>query len=195
MNKVSLILASGSPRRSELMHMITDEFTVLVSECEEVVTSIDPIQVTMELSKQKAEAVALNHMELKNVLLIGADTVVSVDHCILGKPEDRADAYRMISSLEGRSHQVTTGVTLLWVNEKGMVERNESFSETTRVNVVSMADNEINEYLDTDEPYDKAGAYGIQGKFGKFIKSIEGDYYNVVGLPVQKLYKKIKDFL
>lgn len=220
-----VILASGSPRRRELLAMLGIPFEVVVSDAEECITSIDPMVVTRELSRQKAEAVAAGLMdsdgakelpavgpagwdgmkeladspdgagggvagpgrcEETEYIIIGADTVVSVDGVILGKPRDREDAGRMILSLQGRSHMVYTGVTIL----RGRAGRMDavSFVEGTKVNVAAMGEEEIRTYLDTDEPYDKAGAYGIQGAFARFIEGIEGDYFNVVGLPVHRLY-------
>lgn len=184
-----IILASGSPRRKELLGMICGEFEVIVSDCEEIVTGTVPEEVTKELSRQKAEAVAKN---IPDAIIIGADTVVSVDGEILGKPNDRAEAYDMLKRLSGRTHQVSTGVTLIRTGETGEMDYHHSFAETTIVRVARLAEEELHAYLDTDEPYDKAGAYGIQGMFGKHIPGIEGDYNTVVGLPVYRLYQKLK---
>lgn len=184
-----IILASGSPRRKELLGMICREFEVLVSDCEETVAGIVPEEVTKELSRQKAEAVAKN---IPDAIIIGADTVVSVDGEILGKPKDRAEAYDMLKQLSGRTHQVSTGVTLIRTGENGERDYHYSFAETTLVRVACLAEEEIHAYLDTDEPYDKAGAYGIQGIFGRHISGIEGDYNTVVGLPVYRLYQELK---
>ena len=191
-----IILASGSPRRRELLAMLGVPFIIKTSDAEEVMTGTDPSEVTEELSRQKAEAVVADHMpcaETKggSFIIIGADTVVSVDGRILGKPENREMAKEMISDLQGRSHMVYTGVTLLRIHddEKEYV----TFSEGTRVNVAPMSESEILSYIDTDEPYDKAGGYGIQGIFAKYIEGIEGDYFNVVGLPVHRLYEALKE--
>lgn len=191
----SIVLASGSPRRRELLAMLVDEFEVIVSDCEETVTSQDPEKVTEELALQKAEAVAGSlPLRADPVLVIGADTVVSIDGKILGKPADQKQAAGMLRMLSGKSHNVSTGVALIGL-EAGVQTWNKSFSETTVVTVAELAEEEIMSYVNTDEPYDKAGAYGIQGIFGKHIQGIEGDYNNVVGLPVHRLYQELKDHL
>ncbi len=182
-----IILASQSPRRRELMEMLGLPFEVMVSEAEEKITGTDPAAVTEELSARKAAAVAA---EIQEGIVIGADTVVALQGRILGKPADRAGAEAMIRSLQGQSHMVYTGVTLIRKRDGHTEAR--TFSEGTRVHVAAMSDSEIQAYLDTDEPYDKAGAYGIQGIFGKHIAGIEGDFYNVVGLPVHRLYQELK---
>lgn len=197
-----LILASGSPRRKELLGRTGFSFEVLVSDVEEAVTGTDPSAVTEELSRQKAEAVAEELLSASGGrsgasvgalwIVLGADTVVALDGKILGKPEDRADAVRMIHSLQGRSHEVYTGVTLISKDEKG-VQRH-TFSVGTKVTVAPMTDEEIEWYVDTGECMDKAGAYGIQGTFGCFIEGIEGDYSNVVGLPVHAVYQALKEY-
>ena len=193
--KKSIILASGSPRRRELLTMLFDEFEVIVSDCEETVTSQDPEKVTEELALQKAEAVA-GSLSLRTdpVIVIGADTVVSIDGKILGKPADQQQAVDMLHMLSGKCHNVSTGVALVGLND-GRQTRFKSFSETTEVMVAELTEEEINSYVNTSEPYDKAGAYGIQGMFGKHIQGIGGDYNNVVGLPVHRLYQALKDFL
>lgn len=193
--KKSIILASGSPRRRELLTMLFDEFEVIVSDCQETVTSRDPEKVTEELALQKAEAVAESlPPSTDTVIVIGADTVVSIDGKILGKPAGQQQAVDMLRMLSGKSHNVSTGVALVWL-ENGRQTRLKSFSETTKVRVAELTKEEIISYANTNEPYDKAGAYGIQGMFGKHIQGIEGDYNNVVGLPVHRLYQELKDFL
>lgn len=199
-NVGTVILASGSPRRKELFRMICDNFEILVSDCEEIVPSGVPEEVTVELSRQKAEAVIESEgngafsrkNQVADAVVVGADTVVSIDGIILGKPKDREDAGRMLRLLSGRTHQVSTGVTLLRTNSSGDIIWRKSFAETTRVHVAALTKEEMEEYLDTDEAYDKAGAYGIQGLFSKYISGLEGDYNNVVGLPVHKLYEEFK---
>lgn len=193
--KKSVILASGSPRRRELLTMLFDEFEVIVSDCEETVTCQDPEKVTEELALQKAEAVRENLPRYTDsVIVIGADTVVSIDGKILGKPADQQQAVDMLRMLSGKSHHVSTGVALIGM-DAGVQTWIKSFSETTVVTVAELTEEEINSYVNTSEPYDKAGAYGIQGMFGKHIQGIEGDYNNVVGLPVHRLYRELKDFL
>ncbi len=191
----SIILASGSPRRRELLTLLFDEFEVIVSDCQETVTSQDPEKVTEELALQKAEALA-GSLPLRTdpVIVIGADTVVSIDGKILGKPADQQQAVDMLRMLSGKCHNVSTGVALVGL-EDGRQTRLKVFSETTEVMVAELTEEEINSYVNTSEPYDKAGAYGIQGMFGKHIQGIGGDYNNVVGLPVHRLYEELKDFL
>lgn len=191
-NGVRIILASGSPRRKELLGMICDKFEIIVSDCEEIVNSRIPEEVTKELSRQKAEAVAESEKDTANAIIIGADTVVSIAGEILGKPEDRGDARRMLELLAGKEHQVTTGITLIRTGEQGEIVSQSSFAETTFVRVAELTKEELERYLDSDEPYDKAGSYAIQGLFGKHISGIEGDYNNVVGLPVHRLYSELQ---
>lgn len=200
-----LILASQSPRRKELLKMIEPDFEIKVSNCEEKITSSEPKQVTMELAEQKAIAVAteLNRqkkndkqMEISvkdedSFIVIGADTVVASDTEILGKPKDKDDARRMINKISGAIHQVYTGVALVLV-KGGNVKLIDVFSEKTDVEVAHMSSQEIEEYISGTEPYDKAGGYGIQGTFGKYVTGIKGDYNNVVGLPVCRLYNALK---
>lgn len=182
------ILASKSPRRKELLQLLDIPFEIIISDEEEVVTSTDPAKVTEELSFQKALAVA---KQIKEGIVIGADTVVAVDGKILGKPKDKDDARRMISLLQGRSHMVYTGVSLVDAANK---EHNKSFHVGTKVNVASMSEEEIEKYVSTKEPYDKAGSYGVQGLFAKHIEGLEGDYFNVVGLPIHTLYDSLKEY-
>lgn len=183
-----LILASQSPRRQELLAMLGLPFEVLVSDTDETITQTDPAKAVEILSARKAEAVAC---QVTDAIIIGADTVVSVDEKILGKPKNKEEAREMITLLQGRRHMVYTGVTIQESKEGGQIC---TFSEGTRVNIAPMSQGEIESYIAGKEPYDKAGAYGIQGIFGKFIEGIEGDYYNVVGLPVHRLYEEMKKF-
>ena len=179
--KKRIILGSASPRRRELLAQIGVEFEVLVSDGEEHYTSTEPSEIVQELAIAKAENVAVGAADLKNVLLIGADTIVALDGEILGKPKSEEDAFRMLKSLQGRGHQVYTGIALLLydeVGEKSIIRH----AERTEVFVHAMEDEEICRYIATGEPMDKAGSYGIQGKFAAYIDRIEGDYYNVVGL-------------
>ena len=136
--------------------------------------------------------VSVSYTHLEEGIIIGADTVVSIDGKILGKPADTEEAREMIYKLQGKSHMVYTGVTV--IAKSGDMVSASSFAEGTKVNVAPMTENEIEAYISTDEPYDKAGAYGIQGLFGKFIEGIKGDYFNVVGLPVHRLYEELKKF-
>ena len=185
------ILASQSPRRRELLHLVLSDYEVIPSEGEEIVCSTDPAEVVKELSFQKAMEVAkrVKPCEGDRIIVIGADTVVAVDGEILGKPADREDAARMIGMIQGREHDVYTGVTVCTVGEEEILHF--SFSEETAVDVFPMNKGEIEGYISLQEPYDKAGAYGIQGAFSIFIRGIRGDYNNVVGLPAARLYHEM----
>ena len=176
-----LILASKSPRRKELMEYVGEEFVISSAEVDESYDeSLSPDKVVEYLSYIKA--MPLNNGEN---IVIGADTVVSVDGNILGKPIDEKDAFDMLKKLSGREHTVYTGVTLA----KG--ENVNTFSVATKVYFYELSDEEILEYIKSGEPMDKAGAYGIQGKGCIFIEKIDGDYFNVVGLPVSRLKKEL----
>lgn len=179
-----IILASGSPRRKELLGQIGVTFEVIKAEGEEVITSSVPQEAVMALSLQKAEEVA---GKCDGTVIIGADTVVAADGRILGKPKDKEDAVRMLELLAGREHQVITGVTVI-LKESGQTI---TFAETTRVHVFPMTEDQIRAYVESKEPMDKAGAYGIQGRFAAYVSGIEGDYNNVVGLPIGRLYQEV----
>lgn len=189
-NDRDVVLASASPRRKELLRQAGIPFRIIISNVKEVITKTKPDEVVEELSFQKAQAVA-GRIE-NGILVIGADTVVAMEGQILGKPKDEADAARMLKSLQGRRHQVYTGVTFYM--RKGTKEAYHTFSECTDVEMYPMTDKEIREYVATGEPMDKAGAYGIQGRAGVFVKRISGDYNNVVGLPIARLYQELKKF-
>ena len=183
-----VILASASPRRQELIKLIFDNTEVLPAQCDETLPQgIGAREAVEYLSNIKNQA-TLNEVK-GDCLIISADTVVAVNDEILGKPVDKDDARRMISLLSGRIHQVYTGVTLSY---KGKVK---TFSEKTDVEFFPLTEEETEEYISTSEPYDKAGSYGIQGKAGLLIKGINGDYYNVVGLPVARLKSELQEFL
>ena len=203
-----IILASQSPRRRELLTQIGLDYQVIPSTVEEVITETDPKLVVQELSRQKAEDVAGSVLrdrimreqwekdtgEAENgregILVIGADTVVSYQGQILGKPVDTDDAVRMLSMLQGKAHSVFTGVTLI---RRGPEEEWQvTFAEETRVHMYPMTGEDIRWYVGTGEPMDKAGAYGIQGLCARFVEKIEGDYNNVVGLPVGKIWQELK---
>lgn len=195
--KTGIILASASPRRKELLKQIGMEFEVRVSQVEEHITETEPARVVEELSCQKAEAVleGLRDREAKeDVLVIGADTVVALEGEILGKPLDYEDACRMLRRLSGAEHQVFTGVTLLRKRPGQPVEK-KCFHEKTVVSFYPMSEEEIREYAATGDCLDKAGGYGIQGFCARYIKGIEGDYNNVVGLPVGRLFQEAKEML
>ncbi len=188
-----IILASASPRRSELLAQISLEFTVMPSDVEENPKSTLPQDIVIELSKEKARDVwgKIGQNNTGDSLVISADTVVSIEGEILGKPRDEEDAARMLGLLSGKEHQVYTGVTLIWIDGEGKQEEY-SFYVCTGVLMYRMTKAEILEYVLSGEPMDKAGAYAVQGKAAAFIKSIRGEYSNVVGLPTGRLYQEMK---
>lgn len=244
---MKIVLASGSPRRRELLAGLGLDYRVVVSGVEECVTETEPAKVVEQLSAQKAcdvlqklrpeasgESAAAGAEETseehsgvqadasrkaqgaemfgiqketrrtgqnyscsreescseEEILVIGADTLVSVDGQILGKPADAKNAAEMLRRLSGRRHQVYTGVTL-YHHSRGRTRRH-TFHECTQVQFYPMTEEEISWYISTGEPMDKAGGYGIQGLGSRFVKAIEGDYSNVVGLPVARLYQELK---
>ena len=202
--KYKIILASNSPRRKQLLQQVGFEFEVCPSQCEEVITSSVPSEVCVELSKQKAIDVASSikkyneeHADIaadQDLIIIGSDTIVAIDGEILGKPADEEEAKIMLKKLSGNVHSVYTGVTFVFMASDGRVGEY-SFFDKTDVSVYKMSEEEIEEYVDTGDPLDKAGAYGIQGYFAKHIEKIDGDYYNVVGLPIGKLYHELKNII
>ncbi len=191
--KKKIILASASPRRKELMQQAGYEFEIQVSHKEEVYTSTKPDEIVNELALLKARDIA-EHNERKNLIVIGADTVVAYDGCILGKPASKQDAFRMIQSFQGDKHQVYTGVSILSYDEYGK-ETIVNHAVKTDVYVNEMSDEEIWAYIDSDNVMDKAGSYGIQSGFAIYIEKIEGDYFNVVGLPISYIYEELKKLL
>lgn len=190
---MKIYLASASPRRKELLRQVGLSFKVVPSTVEEKITKENPDEVVEELSYQKAVDVCgrLAAEGKEDFVVIGADTVVSAWGKILGKPVDKGDAARMLKNLQGGSHQVYTGVTLAW-KYKDMAPMYATFSECTDVTMYAMTDEEIQRYVDSGEPMDKAGAYAIQGLFAAHIQGICGDYNNVVGLPVGRLCQELK---
>lgn len=171
-----------------MIKLIFDSVEILPADCDETLPEgIGAREAVEYLSKIKNEA-SLNLTEKEN-LIISADTVVAVDDEILGKPVDKEDARRMITLLSGKVHQVYTGVTLS-LNGKTI-----TFSEKTDVEFYNLTEDEVEEYINSSEPYDKAGAYGIQGKAGLLVKVINGDYYNVVGFPIARLKREIIEFI
>ncbi len=187
---MNIILASASPRRSDLLSKAGYTFSVIPSECEEVMGTGPAGAIVESLARQKAEWVAEKEKgkHPSDTVVIGADTVVSADSVILGKPKDEKEAFSMLRSLSGREHEVYTGVSLISLD--GQV--NECFSVCTEVKFYELTDNEINEYIATKEPLDKAGAYGIQGRGGLLVEGISGDYNNVVGLPLAALVRRLR---
>lgn len=183
---MEIILASQSPRRRELMGFFPFPITVRVSQADE---KMDPAKLpeveVARISRNKAEAVA----RAEEDIVIGADTIVVCDGMILGKPKNEKDAFRMLSMLSGRGHQVMTGVTVL------QGEKCVSFTEITDVYFRKLTESEIHSYIRSKDPIDKAGAYGIQSGASLFVERIEGDYYNVVGLPVCHLSQVLRAFM
>lgn len=185
--KQRFILASASPRRSQLMRQIGFKPDIIPSMVEEKAEGMAPDETVMALSRQKAEDVAKRYGE--GTVVIGADTVVSIGGRILGKPSCHREAVEMIHLLQGNIHQVYTGVTIILC---GREQKQVTFAEKTDVSVYPMSEQEIYRYAESGEPMDKAGAYGIQGKFAAYIQGIQGDYNNVVGLPIGRLYQELK---
>lgn len=186
-----IILASGSPRRKEIMEQVGYTFEILASEKEECYTSRIPSEIVKELALLKARDVS-DRVERKNVIVIGADTIVALEKEILGKPSDTREAFHMLKNLQGRKHEVYTGVAILTFDGDGTCST-VNHAVKTDVFVNPMTEQEIWEYIESGEPMDKAGAYGIQGRFAAYIDKIDGDYYNVMGLPVSYIYREIKE--
>lgn len=184
---MKIILASASPRRKEILSLLNMPFEIQVSDADETIDTSLPAYFTAEtLSLKKATAVA---KELDTpAVVIAADTIVVKDDIILTKPKDDKDAYNMLKNLSGDWHSVITGVTVM--NSQNCESK--SFYVETKVHFIEMTDDEIYTYIETREPMDKAGAYGIQGIGGAFIDKIEGDYFNVVGLPLCRLRQVLK---
>lgn len=184
---MKIILASASPRRQELIKMITEDIIVNPCDCDETIKKgLVGREIAEYLSKIKGEAVK---EQFENDVIVSADTIVCLNDNVLGKPKSREDAFSMLRNLSGKTHSVFTGVTII----KG--EKEKTFSQETKVTFYDLSDEEIYEYIDSGDVYDKAGSYGIQGKGGLLVKGIEGDYFNVVGLPVARLKRELNDFL
>ena len=188
-----IVLASKSPRRREILSMLGLKFDIVSADADESSKITDPAQLVQELSLRKACATkALLQQQGQwndDTLIIASDTVVAVDGTILGKPRDEADAARMLALLSGRTHQVISGVSLLY----GTQERADF--DATSVHFCDMTQDEITQYVSSGEPMDKAGAYAVQGLASVYIKGLEGDYFNVVGLPVHKLNTMLRELL
>lgn len=189
-----IILASASPRRRELMAMAGYEFEIKVSHKEEKYVSTEPSEIVKELALLKAEDIAEQEIMLLNgeeLVVIGADTVVAHAGKILGKPKSKEEAFHMIKGFQGDKHQVYTGIAVLKYDEEGnKTIVNEAVK--TEVYVNPMTDEEIWKYIENDNVMDKAGSYGIQSGFAIHIEKIEGDYFNVVGLPISYIYEVLK---
>ena len=182
-----IILASKSPRRRELMELLHIPFEVIVSDIDEQIDyTNDLVKEIEKLSFQKAQAVFKDHSD---ALVIGSDTIVKIGNDVLGKPKNIEDAKAMLKELSDNTHQVVTGVTILYKDKA------ETFSSVADVTFYPLNDEEIDAYIATNEPMDKAGSYAIQGDAAKFIRSIRGDYYTIVGLPIAELYHRLKKYL
>ncbi len=180
-----LILASQSPRRKELLEKCGYPFEVIVADIDETIDANIPLKKAIQqLAYQKAKKVFDEHPD---AIVIGSDTIVSIDQKILGKPKDEKEAYDTLKLLSNRTHQVITGLSIL------SKEKNYSHVSVNQVTFYDLSDEEINKYISTNEPMDKAGSYAIQGIASRYIKSIEGDYYAIVGLPVSVVYHILKE--
>lgn len=181
---MKLVLGSKSPRRREILSMVTEDFSVRVSDCDESYDKATPLcQVPKILAERKAMAISASDGEI----IIGCDTVVVYDGELMGKPKDKEDAVRMLKKLSGTTHEVISGICVR------MGEKIYSESVTTYVTFRILTDKEINMYVERYNPVDKAGAYGIQEAAGAFVKKIDGDFYNVVGLPLCRLCEILKN--
>ena len=186
---MKIVLASASERRQELLGRLVEEFTTVISSFDE-----DTIKFEGSISNYVEEIALGKAKDVVNKvkepsIIIGADTVVALDNRVLGKPKDKLDAYNMLKSLSNRSHQVYTGVVLINTYTNKILKK----SMVTEVVFSNLTEDDINSYVKSGEPMDKAGAYGIQGKGGIFVEEIRGCYYNVVGLPLNKLNEMIKE--
>ena len=191
MQSRQIILASASPRRKELLEVMGLAFRIIPSRREEVIRGTSPGEIVENLSFQKAEDVISQTDE--DVIVIGCDTIVVCGSRIMGKPHTEAEAYEMINGLQGRTHEVYTGVTIM-SREKDNKITHETFCKKALVTVHSMEEAEIWEYVKTGESMDKAGAYGIQGKFGVFVDEIQGEDQTILGLPIAGLYQALKKY-
>ncbi|WP_069131009.1 Maf family protein [Rhodohalobacter halophilus] len=189
---MKIVLASASPRRAQLLKQLNLTFLVSPSNIEEVMDfSINPSELVESLAKQKGESVCEAHPDS---FVIAADTIVSLHGNYLGKPETRDEATKMLSEMSGNTHNVYSGVWLAKTDQKGIPEREANFSEKTKVTFGALDPLDIERYVYGGSPMDKAGAYGIQDDFGAvFVKSIEGDYNNVVGFPLFEFYQQVKN--
>lgn len=193
---IQFILASGSPRRKELLEQVGMQFQIEAAHGDEIITKIQPADIVEELSLQKATEVADRMIEERRIeadkmVVIGADTIVALGDQIMGKPKDAADAMRMLSTLQDNIHQVYTGVTLVIIDKDQDAYQTVTFYEKTDVEMYPMSNAWIERYVASGEPMDKAGAYAIQGQCAAYIKGICGEYVNVVGLPVARLIQEL----
>jgi septum formation protein len=191
-----LLLASSSPRRAEILRTVGWPFEAFAVNIDESPQMSEGVVAYVErLAREKAEAAAAQHRQQRqgtSRLVLGADTIVFAEGSMLGKPRDAEDARRMLRLLSGRWHEVLTGVTLLRTGGE-QTERRATAHETTRVRFSPLSEEEIDWYVATGEPLDKAGAYAVQGRAALFIEAIDGDFWNVVGLPVRLVYKLVRE--
>lgn len=184
MKNNKFILASNSPRRRELLKLLIDDFLVMASNIpEDLDDNLTNEEMVMDLALQKAKDISLKN---SGMYVLGFDTLVIVNGLLLGKPNNKEEAFSMLKSLGGRTHSVLTGCAIVKDDYEDV------FYECAEVTFAEMSDYEIIEYIETGEPMDKAGAYGIQGFGAKYIEKVNGDFYTVMGLPINKLYKRIK---
>jgi len=188
---MQIVLASASDRRKELLQRLGIEFKVMISDFNEESVDFDGdcSKYVQTLATGKVLDISKNLQDKSGKIIIGCDTVVSINHEVLGKPKDKRDAFLMLKKLSGKEHQVYSGITLLNTENKKII----SDFQCTRVIFSELKDEIINWYIETGEPMDKAGSYGIQGYAGSFVKEIHGCYYNVVGLPLNKLSFMLRD--
>jgi len=185
LNNKEFILASISPRRHELLKFLIKDFKIIASNIEEIIDeSITNEEVVMDLARQKAQDISDKN---KDIYVLGFDTLVILDGKPLGKPKDKAQAYKMLKSLSGRTHRVLTGCAIV------MNDYSDTFYEFADVTFTNLTNEEIHEYISTKEPMDKAGAYGIQGFGAKYVEKVNGDFYTVMGMPIHKLYKRLQE--
>lgn len=184
----TIVLASRSPRRHELLNMAEIPHEILTADCEEDTECRDPGELVEQLSLRKAGSTA-EMLRGEKRIVIGADTIVCHNGNILGKPADQEDAFRTLKALSGQTHSVFTGVTVI----DALTGKTETFHEETRVTFFPIPDDEIRAYIETGDPMDKAGSYGIQGRGAFLVRFVEGDYFTVVGLPLARLIRTLKE--
>ena len=187
-----LILASQSPRRQEILTLAGFEFSVCPADAEWAPEGLSPYDRVRELAHSKAAQVAKNH---PNSIVLGSDTMVVLGENALGKPCDEQDAVDMLMSLQGRTHEVMTGVWIIETDGTGNAVKEDGFTDVTTVDFWAFSEDEAAEYVATGEPMDKAGAYGIQGKGMRLVKGINGDFFTVMGLPGGRLIRFLRDFV
>ncbi len=190
MNK-PIVLASASPRRQEILTLAGIPYVVCPANDESAPTDLTPIERVCALARSKAQQVAVNHPDS---IVLGADTMVVLDDRMLGKPIDKKDAVAMLMKLQGRVHQVMTGVWVVLVDAEGNIVKQDGFTDIVNVKFYPITCEEAQKYVETGEPMDKAGSYGIQGRGMRFVERIEGDFYTVMGLPGGRLIRFLNDF-